>query len=512
MSQWRRVAQSSDLNENTPLVIELDADEAVLLTRRNRKLSAIGNTCPHYGGPLGDGVFHHGHVVCPYHNAMFSLDGGTLERSPALDGPPVYDVKEENGSIFLGDRHDRSIAMPHGDDDRRVLIVGSGAAGSACAETLRREGFAGWIVMVTADEEAPYDRPMLSKGLISGDSPAKYLPLRPPSFYDSLGIEVVTGTRIDRLDPNELTVTTADGKRMTADMVLLATGGVPRRLDLPGADLEGVYTLRSHRDAEAIIAACEDASDAVVLGAGFIGMEVAAQLRQRGLSVCVVDPVAEPLEPVLGPEMGAWMRSIHEEEGTTFRMKHKPELIAGERGARQVRLDDGSTLPADLVVYGVGVDPRVDYLRDTGLIDGSLTRGVRVDQRLSTAFAGLYAAGDIAVYPGLHDEHRVEHWVHAQEQGRHVARAMLGSDEPYRRLPFFWTRQHGTTLKYYGFPGHHDSTRSDGSPGDGEFITGYFRSNRLVAIAAYGRSEKLELLSAALERGETISPDDFVSA
>ncbi len=512
MSQWRRVAQSSDLNEHTRVVIELDEDEAVFLTRRNGKPLAIGNSCPHYGGPLGDGVYHDGRVVCPYHNATFSVDGGTLDRTPALDDLPVYDVKEENGSVFIGDRHDPSISMPSGDDERRVLIVGSGAAGSACAETLRREGFSGQITMITADEEPPYDRPMLSKGLLSGDAPAKYLPLRPPAFYESLGIRVVTGTRVEQLNPTDRAVTTGDGQTMSANMILLATGGVPRRLDIPGAELSGVFTLRSHRDAEAIIAASKDAKEAVVVGAGFVGMEVAAQLKQRGLSVCVVDPVTEPLEQVLGPEVGAWMRSVHEDQGVTFEMKQRPREFVGEGALREVRLDDGPVLPADVVVYGVGVEPRVDYLENTGLTDGNHSRGVRVDGRLSTTVADVYAAGDIAVYPGLHDEHRVEHWVHAQEQGRHVARAMMGSDEPYRRLPFFWTRQYGTSLKYYGFPGGHDSVRIDGSPGAGEFIAGYFRSDRLIAVAAHGRAEKLVALATALEQGETIAPGDFASA
>ena len=512
MSDWRKVAQSSDLGEDTPLVFELDDDEAVLVTRRNGTLSAVGNECPHYGGPLGDGVFRDGHVVCPYHNAVFALEGGALDRSPALDDLPVYDVKEEDGSIFIGDRHDPSISMPSGDDDRLVLIVGSGAAGAACAETLRREGFAGQIAMITADDEPPYDRPMLSKGLLSGDSPAKYLPLRPPSFYESLGITIMTGTSIAHLDPAGRTLTTGGGREMTADMILLATGGVPRRLDIPGVDLEGVYTLRSQRDADAIIAACDGASAAVVIGAGFIGMEVAAQLNQRGVSVSIVDPVLQPLEAVLGTEIGSWLRSVHEAKGVDFHMGRRPQEIVGDESAQEVRLDDGSTLSADVVVVGVGVDPRVDYLVGTDLIDGDPSRGVRVDGRLSTPVAGVYAAGDIAVYPWLGEDRRVEHWVHAQEQGRHVARAMLGSEEPYQRLPFFWTRQFGTSLKYYGFPGEYDSIRYDGSPGSEEFIAGYFRENRLVAVASSGRADRLVGLAAALERGEAIAPDDFAPA
>jgi len=322
--------------------------------------------------------------------------------------------------------------------------VGAGAAGSSCAETLRKEGYAGQITMITRESEGPYDRPMLSKGLLSGDAPAKYLPLRPTSFYESLGVTLVTDTEVRRVDPAANEVETSGGDRLRADFIVLATGGLPRTLAVPGADLEGVFTLRSHADAEAIVAASAEGGKVAVVGASFIGMEAAAQLRQRGLEVAVIEPEPQPMYAALGPDIGAWLRTVHESEGVVFHLGRRPEAIAGSGRVTGVRLDDATVVDADLVVMGVGVEPRVDYLADSGLADGDLSNGVRVDERLATSAEGIFAAGDIAVYPGWNGDYRVEHWVHAQEQGRHVARAILGEKAQYRRVPFYsvrWSRR-----------------------------------------------------------------------
>lgn len=510
MPQWRRVAKATDIHEGKPLVIELDEDESVLITRVNGELAACGNTCPHYGGPLGDGVLRDGHVVCPYHNATFEVATGRLERTPAIDDLPTYEVKEEDGSVFLGARTDPEIAMPGGSDDRRVLIVGAGAAGAACAETLRREGFAGAITMLTSDDEAPYDRPMLSKGLLSGQAPAKYLPLRPNGFYEKLGIELVTGARVVSVDPDATSVSTDTGATYKADMMLLATGGVPRTLPIAGADLTGVFTLRSHRDAAAIAAACEEAESAVILGASFIGMEVAAQLRQRGLAVHVVEPLSRPMVNALGPDIGGWLQGIHESEGVEFQLGRTANELIGNGHVAAVELDDGSRVEADLVVMGVGVEPRVDYLQKSGLVDGDTAQGVRVDGRLATSAPAVFAAGDIAVYPGPTQEYRVEHWVHAQSQGRHVARAMLGSGERFSRVPFFWTRQYNAGVKYAGFPEAYDHIQYDGVPGNGEFAAGFFVGQRLAGVAAMGKANKFARLAEMLEDGAAINRQDFL--
>ncbi|MFW6312891.1 MAG: FAD-dependent oxidoreductase [Spirochaetota bacterium] len=510
MPQWRRVAQATDIKEDEPLVIELDEDESVLLTRVEGRVVACGNTCPHYGGPLGDGVLRGGRVVCPYHNTTFHVASGELDRTPAIDDLPTYEVKEEDGGVFLGERTDPQIAMPTGSDDREVLIVGAGAAGAICAETLRKEGFAGRITIVTSDSEGPYDRPMLSKGLLSGDAPAKYLPLRPNSFYESLGITVVTNTEITSVDTAAKEVETSGGERLRGDFIVLATGGVPRTLDIPGAELEGVFTLRSHTDAEAIANACHDRGRAAVIGASFIGMEVAAQLRQRGLEISVIEPEPQPMHAALGSDIGAWLRSVHEAEGVKFHLGHKPGSITGETRVEGVLLDDGSTIDADLVVMGVGVEPRVDYLAQSDLIDGDTTKGVRVNERLATSVDGIYAAGDIAVYPGWEGEYRVEHWVHAQEQGRYVARAILGDTAPYRRVPFFWSRQYETGIKYVGFPEKYDHIQYDGVAGSGEFIAGFFVAERLIGAAAMGKAYKFAKVAELLEQGERLDRQGFL--
>lgn len=511
MPQWRRVAKATDIREGEPLVIELAEDESALLTRVNGRVTACGSTCPHYGGPLGDGVIEDGRVVCPYHNATFTLQDGRLDRTPALDDLPTYEVKEEDGSVFIGEKREPEIGMPSQREDRSIVIVGAGAAGAACAEELRRIGFGGTITMLTADSEAPYDRPMLSKGLLSGDAPAKYLPLRPNSFYKRLGITVLTGSRVARVDAAERSVTTNDDTRHAGDMLLLATGGVPKRLQIPGAHAEGVFTLRTHADATAIMEAAEDASSVAIVGGSFIGMECAAQLRSRGLDVTVLEAAGEPLSIALGPEIGGWMRALHEQEGVRFRLRAAVKEIAARDGrAHGVVLQDDERVEADLVIMGVGVEPRVDYLAQSGLVDGDGRNGVRVDERLMTSAPGVYAAGDIAVYPAWDEEYRVEHWVHAQAQGRHVAHAMLGSNEPFRRVPFFWTRQFGTAVKYAGFPGSWDHIQYDGVPGDGEFIAGFFSGTRLLAVAGSGKARKFTRLARMLEEGERLNREEFL--
>ena len=504
MAEWKQVARSSDVTEDNPFVVELAEDESVLLSRVGGSLTACGNSCPHYAGPLGDGVMRNGTVICPYHNSAFDLRRGTLIRTPSIDGLPVYDVKEEGGSVYVGERRDPEIAMPGGHDERIVLIVGAGAAGGACAETLRREGFAGAITMITREDEGPYDRPMLSKGLLSGDSPDKYLPLRPGAFYESLGITLVTGATVARVIPERKEIETIDGTLFTGDMILLATGGVPRSLPIPGADLDGVFTLRSHHDAQRIIEACGHAGSVAILGASFIGMEVAAQLRMRDLEVTVIEPRQHPMEQSLGPEIGEWLRTIHEDQGVQFRLGRTPREIIGDRSVRRVRIDDGSEVAADIVVMGVGVEPRVDYLAKTSLIDGDPSGGVRVDNRLQTSTQGVFAAGDIAVYPAGEFECRVEHWVHAQEQGRHVAHAMLGEQSPYDRVPFFWTRQYKTTVKYAGYPREYDRIEYDGVPGKGEFVAAYFMGDSMIGVACKGKGERFVELSELLGSYATV--------
>lgn len=508
MTEWRRIAQSQDIRENEPLVIDLDEDESVLVTRVDGEICACGNECPHYGGPLGDGDLRNGTVRCPYHNAAFSLPEGRLSAGPATDDLPRYSIREENGAVFLGASVAPEIPIPEGSDERSALIVGAGAAASSCAETLRREGFAGSITMLTAEEHGPYDRPMLSKAVISGNAPAKAAQLRDGEFYERLRITVRTGERVTDLDANQKSVTTESGTEYAADWMLLATGSEPRTLDIPGMTLPGVFTLRSRDDAEAIAKASKGAKRAVVVGANFIGMEAAAELRKRGVEVFVVEPQEEPMASVFGTEVGGRLRKMHESEGVYFHLGRKPTSVEGPDAVESVVLDDGNELAADLVVFGVGVMPAVDYLASSGLVEDP-ARGVPVDEQLRTKADGIFAAGDVARFPAHGSEYRVEHWVHAQQQGRHAALAMLGKEEPFTDVPFFWTRQYTTTVKYAGYPVRFDSVEYRGDVESGSFLAGYFADGKLTAVSTIGMQEPFVSCMLALEAGREVPPAGF---
>ncbi len=507
MSTWKRIADAADVGEK-PIAVELEDESQILLVRVDGKIQATDNACPHYGAPLADGVYKEGMIVCPWHNTTFDAETGKLDRPPSLDDLTTYEVKEEDGGVFLGQAIENEISMPDGSDERRVVVLGAGAAGIACAEALRREGFAGEIELLTRESHAPYDRPMLSKGLISGEAPPKYLPLRPNGFYDKLGITVTTGVEITSMDPGTKTLRSSSGDEYRGDMVLLATGGVPRTLPLPGADRDNVYILRTRDDAERIMEAAKAARRAVILGASFIGMEVAAQFRAQDIYVTVVEPEKEPLIRNLGEEIGRWLRETHEEEGVRFKLGTKAQEITGDESATGLTLETGESLEADLILMAVGVEPRVDYLEGSKLVSDP-AKGVHVDEHLETEASGIYAAGDIAVYPAGGTEQRVEHWVHAEAQGRHVARAMLGSDKPYTRLPFFWTRQYETGLKYAGYPTAFESIVFDGTPGKGEFVAGFFTEGKLTGVASMGKAERFNDLGDQLEAGTTITPEEF---
>ena len=276
-----------------------------------------------------------------------------------------------------------------------MAILGAGAAGNAAAETLRQDGFTGRVVMITQEPRLPYDRPNLSKGYLSGDAGPETLPWRTPEFYRDHDIEVLLGQRVARVEVPLKTLTFADGRTLTYDALLLATGGAPRRLEIPGAQWPNVFTLRSADDADAIIGAALPASRVVVIGTGFIGMEAAAALTKRGLAVTVVGHGAVPLSRQLGPEIGGMLQQAHEEHGVAFRLGRKPVRLEGDGRVQAVVLDDGEALPADLVVVGLGVKPATEILQGVKLnADGS----VSTDRQLRVT-EGLYAAGDVARFP-----------------------------------------------------------------------------------------------------------------
>lgn len=508
MSDWQEVASSDEVRAGVPFSVELSEEEEVFLYRDEQgSLTAYGNACTHVGCPVAKGVVHEGMVTCPCHNARFSLSNGGMVAAPALDDLPRYAVREVEGKIWVGERTDPSIEMPAGSDDRHFLIVGAGAAAEAACEQLRREGFAGAITMITPEEAPPYNRTLLSKFFLSQDWPVEKLFLRSAEFYDRLQIDLRMGTGVAAVDPKAKRLTLDDGTTLDGDAILLATGSRARTLPVPGADQPGCYTLRSPADATEIRESASEAENAVVIGGSFIGTEVAAYLTERGVRVSVVTQESVPFERVFGERIGTRVRKLHEENGVRYFPGRTVQRVVGEGGAEGVELDDGTTVPGDFVVIGVGAEPVVDYLEGSGLVrDGA----VPVDSRLRTGAEGIYAAGDIArIEEGLWSGARIEHWVVAQRHGQHAARAMLGREEEYGYAPFFWSRQFATSFKYIGYAPDYDDIRFLGDPEGEEFLAGYFRQGRLAAIGGIGMGGESIRLGMLLERGGRLGPEDF---
>lgn len=472
--------------------------EPVLLARRGDEFLAIGAQCSHYHGPLAEGLLVGDTVRCPWHHACFSLRTGEALRAPALAPVDCWSTRVQDGRVVvLGKRTAKPAerGQPTAGQPRQVVIVGGGAAGFAAAEMLRRVGHAGGIVMLSDDEAAPVDRPNLSKDYLAGSAPEDWVPLREPGYYAEQGIELRLKTPVERIDVPARELVLAGGERLGYDRLLLATGAQPVRLPIPGMDLPHVHTLRTLADSRAIVARAGSARRALVMGASFIGLEVAASLRARGLEVHVVAPEQRPMERVLGPEMGDFVRRLHEEHGVVFHLGDTATAI----DARQVTLDSGGVLPADLVVVGVGVRPRIALAEQAGL---AVDRGVVVDAFLETSAPGIYAAGDIARWPDAHSGAaiRVEHWVVAQRQGQAAALNMLGRKERFDAVPFFWSQHYDVSINYVGHAEQWDEIAIDGDIGARDCTLRYRHGGRVLAVASIYRDIESLKAEVAMER------------
>ena len=459
--------------------------EPALLARRGDELFAIGAVCTHYGAPLAEGLLDGDTVRCQWHHACFSLRTGEALRAPALDAVSCWRVEQRDGMAYVRGKLPDAGGKPGlgtSSMPASVVIVGGGAAGNAAAEMLRREDFSGSITMLSADEALPCDRPKLSKDYLSGAADEAAVPLRSPEFYSEHGIILHLGARVASLDTANRQVQLADGSRHGYDALLLATGAEAVQLDLPGADLPHVHTLRTLADSRAIVAASATSKRAAVIGSSFIGLEVASSLRARNVEVHVVTPETCPMERLLGAEVGAFIRKLHETHGVTFHLGTTATSI----DAQGVTLKTGERLAADLVVVGIGVRPALALAEQAGL---ATDHGVTVDEFLETSVPGIYAAGDIARWPDpLSGERiRVEHWVVAERQGQTAARNILGQRERFDAVPFFWTIQYDFGLGYIGHAEHFDQAEIAGSLEARDCAITYRQGGQKLAIAIVQR-------------------------
>jgi NADPH-dependent 2,4-dienoyl-CoA reductase/sulfur reductase-like enzyme/nitrite reductase/ring-hydroxylating ferredoxin subunit len=493
--------------------------EAVLLVHVAPNWFAVGGKCTHYGAPLDQGVLVSDTIRCPWHHACFQLHNGAASRAPALNDLPSYDVSVDNNIVRVVRKRDQGQVKgePHRARTSRapervlfesnptagpasVVIIGAGAAGNACAEMLRREAYRGPITMIDPDRDAPYDRPNLSKDYLAGNAPEEWLPLHPKEFYDSQHIEILSGAEATAIDTKAKTVRLSDGSSRSYDRLLIATGASPIRLDMPGADR--VRYLRSLRDCRSIIDVASGASTAVVIGASFIGLEVAASLTTRGLKVTVVAPEPLPLARVLGADLGSLIQHVHEEHGVVFKLGRK----AASMDENSVTLDDGTRIDADLVVAGVGVRPNLRLAESAGL---TLDNGIAVDEFLQTSVAGIFAAGDVARWPDAYSEARlrIEHWVVAERQGQVAALNMLGHRDRFDDIPFFWSNHYDTlSIQYVGHVDRWDETIIEGDVKAMDCAVSYMKGGKRRAMATINRDRENLVTEVELETELLLKP------
>jgi NADPH-dependent 2,4-dienoyl-CoA reductase/sulfur reductase-like enzyme/nitrite reductase/ring-hydroxylating ferredoxin subunit len=472
-------------------------DEDVLLVRSGSEIFAIDAHCSHYHGPLAEGLVDGESIRCPWHHACFDLRTGGAARAPALNPLSVWQVDHEDNCIFVRQKREQPKPRVRGvlDAPARIVIVGGGAAGFAAAEMLRRQDYRGSIVMLSSETAPPVDRPNLSKDYLAGSAPEDWLPLRPESFYAEVAIDLRLKTGVTSVDTKARQVVLAGGETIGYDRLLLATGAEPVRLPIPGADQPHVHVLRALDDCRAIIASADGARRATVIGASFIGLEAAASLRARNIEVHVVGLEQRPMERVLGPEMGDFVRSLHEEHGVVFHLGDTVTAIDGKRAT----LKSGGVIEADLVVVGVGVRPRLALAESAGL---ATDRGVTVNSYLETSVPGIYAAGDIARWPDPHsgENIRVEHWVVAERQGQTAARNMLGQREVFDAVPFFWSQHYDVPINYVGHAEKWDEIVVDGNIAARDCLLQYKREGRVVAVASIYRDLASLEAEVAMER------------
>jgi apoptosis-inducing factor 3 len=463
-------------------------DDPVLLSNFNGELFAVGGSCTHYGGILADGVNEGNAVRCPLHHACFDLRTGEALRAPALDPLDRWAVEVQGDRAFVRHKLQHEPAQRRSSEVEKIVIIGGGAAGLACAHELRRLGFPGQVTILSADADPPCDRPNLSKDYLAGTALEEWLWLRGDDWYDQNRVDVRLSTEVDHIDPAVRKIHCSSGDEIGYDRLLIATGAEPNRLKAAGFDRPHVHTLRTVADARAITAEARKGARAVIIGASFIALEAAAALRHRGVEVEIVSVDEVPLERVFGREVSEQLQALHERNGVRFHLSSVVEAFDG----RALILAGGERVEADFVLVGIGVRPRTAVAESAG---AEIDNGVKVDSYLETSVAGIYAAGDIAAYPDpvSGERARIEHWVVAERQGQVAAANMLGERKRYDSAPFFWTEQYGVPIRYVGRGIGWDTVTVEGDVDSGSLVARYFAGGTHCATATIGRDrENLE--------------------
>jgi NADPH-dependent 2,4-dienoyl-CoA reductase/sulfur reductase-like enzyme/nitrite reductase/ring-hydroxylating ferredoxin subunit len=495
----QQAARFDDLREDRGTRVCI-ADTPILLVRQGTRVHAFSADCPHAGAPLEEGAICNGRIVCPWHKGTFAVTDGSLIEPPPLAGLKRYPVAIENGNVLVSPHEQTGPVHKPGADTRTMVVIGAGAAGAAACATLREAGFDGRLVLIGPEHGMPYDRTALSKFVLAGDMPPdKIPPLLPDDFLSAQRVERVEAY-VEKLDTGTKQIDLSNKLTLHYDAALICTGGIPKPMDVPGSTLPGVFLLRSRDDASTILASLEGARRALVVGASFIGLEVASSLRKRGMDVTVVAPGKVPLSSQFGHELGRMFQRLHEKNGVVFRMQSKVAAFLGDVFVSAAQLDNGEKLPADVVIIGTGVRAATDFVQGVELADDG---GIPVDSSMHVAPSlapGLYAAGDIAQFPLPRSDEtlRIEHWRVAQQHARVAALNMAGGDEHYTGVPYFWTYHFGKRFEYLGHASEHDDVVIDGDLDAQAFIAYLLKDGQVAAAVACEREAPAARLAEAM--------------
>jgi len=484
---YQTVVELKSLAQRKPTKFTV-GDTDVVLIRDDERVQAFQAKCPHAGAPLEQGAVCGDKLICPWHKAVFQLQDGQMCEPLALANLKRYPVRIEQGNVLVSPQAMSPASAPSAQGESPVcVILGSGAAGSAAIWTLRDEGFKGHIVLIERESAAPYDRTALSKFVPSGKMAIEDVPKL--LQQDVLGtVERIQGD-VEQLKALEQTLVLKGGQQVKFDQLLIASGGVPQPLDIPGNDLDGVHLLRSLNQADELLKEVDKTEQLVIIGNSFIGMEMAGSLRNRDVDVTVIARQPLPFAKQFGEEIGRHFYDLHRSNGVKF-VEGDPVVLEGEGKVTAVRLKSGKKVDASLVLFGTGVVPATSFIHDLPLEeDGSLL----TDSQLRVA-DNIWVAGDIASYPSVQGPQRIEHYRVAHQQGRIAALNMLGKQILYDRVPFFWTAHYGTRYEYLGHAEEWDDYRLLGSLQNKQFIALYCQEGMIAAVCSAG----LYTLTAAL--------------
>jgi len=486
------VAKVGELKDGEMREVTLAEGKKALLVNDHGKLLACGHKCTHYGASLKNGSYSNGRVRCPLHGACFNVGTGDIEDFPGMDSIHTFEVRIEDQDVIVraparalesdGWKRTPKMVSASPSDDRIFVIVGGGAAGATCAETLRQEGFQGKILMICKENYLPYDRPKLSKTMTV--DPLQ-IALRTADFYKTHNIDVVLGKAVAEFNADTHSLTLEDGTSLNFHAAFVAPGGTPRTLPVPGMDLKNIYCLRDPQDANFINSNVEG-KNVVIVGSSFIGMEVASSIVKKAKSVIVIGMENVPFERVLGERIGLSLQRLHEKNGVVFRLKKIVKEFRGVDGqVRSVLLDSGELLDADICILGAGIVPSTKFVKGVKFErDGSIV----CDQYLKAA-EGVWAGGDICRFPFFLNNEliRIEHWGMAQYHGKLAAKNMVGKQVPAQSIPFFWTVLYGKSIRYCGHALSYDEILFDGNVEELSFLGLYCKHGEVVAAVSLGR-------------------------